>query len=772
MPEIQIPDKVTELLKPISSDSSVGQDVEGSEDFSKLNTETRETTPDYEVWIELATEILKKKSKHLRVAIWLCYGWYRTENIKGFLNGLTLILELLKIYGDKLFPEDEVARSRILLFLNSKLSPFLIKETVNIENASTIRNIQTAFQGIIAECEKQFPKNMPQLTKTKQVIDSLVKHAAEFLGTDETIVATDADDIEMIESSSVEQIAASESGEETTPEKDEIIIPDIVKELLEPITSDSPAGQAVKDSEFYFKLNSETKKPIPDYKNWIEWATEILKLENKNLRVAVWLCYAWYRTENMKGLYNGLILTLKFLQTYGDKLFPEEIDVRSRALLFFNTKLALFLNKEKVDAGNARTVKDIAMVFQRIITESEHQFPDNIPNLIKIRQVIETFSKEAEEFLQKEGNVSSKEAKKEIPKTGSRENRFTNKTQTETTKTGNTESIHTFNLTSSNAAVISLKAVLKYFFREGKDKEPVYKIPVEGYIYGISRVLRWSHVRGAPPDQDKKTQIEGPNKIRKDVLINFFNSKNWNTLIPEIEIDFLEQDGFIYWFDAQRFVVQALEQKGGDYSEAATGIKLHLALLINRVPGLLKLKYKDGETAFANKETLAWLEDEVKNLIGGSTADEILPPIMGEDYDPISKAYEAACTELPENFDNNAQAMQQAIEGDTRRKGRFLRKLNLANYCFQARQYALAKILLTQLIQKFERYQLIEWEPALCIAVWQSLFLTNIKLVEFEEDTNKKNNIEQQQEELFKKIGNFDCVLALKLLNRKPTEGE
>jgi uncharacterized protein YfeS len=115
--------------------------------------------------------------------------------------------------------------------------------------------------------------------------------------------------------------------------------------------------------------------------------------------------------------------------------------------------------------------------------------------------------------------------------------------------------------------------------------------------------------------------------------------------------------------------------------------------------------------------------------------------------------------------------MQQQISGDTRRKGRFLRQLNLANLCIEAKQFQLAKVHLLQLIDKIEEYNLAEWEQALCVAVWQSTYLVNNNLLETE-DKESKNRIENEQAKLFSKIANYDGVLAIKLSNKKLNGGK
>ena len=152
---------------------------------------------------------------------------------------------------------------------------------------------------------------------------------------------------------------------------------------------------------------------------------------------------------------------------------------------------------------------------------------------------------------------------------------------------------------------------------------------------------------------------------------------------------------------------------------------------------------------------------------GGSGSSIIMPPIMGEDYEPLTKQYETVCGILPNKFEENLDEMQKGIMTDDLRKGKFLRRLNLANYCFAAKQYDMSKINLSELSKLIDEYNLSEWEPALCTAVWQSIFLTNVKIMNDTDDEEYKLRIKKEQSELFSKIAKYNGKLALKLTNNK-----
>ena len=118
------------------------------------------------------------------------------------------------------------------------------------------------------------------------------------------------------------------------------------------------------------------------------------------------------------------------------------------------------------------------------------------------------------------------------------------------------------------------------------------------------------------------------------------------------------------------------------------------------------------------------------------------------------------------------EEMQSAIAGDTRPKGKFLRLLNLANYCYVAKKYSIARVLFSELMDKIDEYKIIEWEKALCVAVWQSTYMNNVKLLETDIKSSQKEEIEKQQAQLFDRIGKYDSVLALSLSDIQQNKGE
>jgi predicted component of type VI protein secretion system len=177
--------------------------------------------------------------------------------------------------------------------------------------------------------------------------------------------------------------------------------PQVVTELLAPIPGGSPAGgEDLSTVEAYVKLDAEMSKPAPDYANCITWATQVLRSNSKNIKVAAWLGFAWYRTEKFAGLKNGVLLAAALLEKYADKLFPANSMHRSKAVQFLNTdKVTKLLAKEQVTAQAAQDVIALNAALKRLTAICGQQFPQNGPNLTALAQVIEAHLKVASNQL-------------------------------------------------------------------------------------------------------------------------------------------------------------------------------------------------------------------------------------------------------------------------------------------------------------------------------------------------------------------------------------
>lgn len=542
-------------------------------------------------------------------------------------------------------------------------------------------------------------------------------------------------------------------------------VSDLVSELIESISNDSPCGKDATNDEEYFKLNMEFPKTVPDYKNWIDLSNVILKEKSKDLKVAVWLCFALYRSENIKGLKEGLELIYQFLKKFENNLFPENPLLKSKAVQFLNTsRVTKLLEREEITKANAEDIIAARNLSNDIIKECERLLPDNIPSLNIFSEILDTHVGTADKIL----NPPVQPEKKIIPpKPIQTEPKF----QAPFTKKEESISTATDKLLSEDDASTQLRRILNFFLETTDGGETKEKIPESLFVFGIARQIQWSNLT-LPAAEEKITNIEPPNEIIQRNIKTWFGENKFDLLIPIVESEFIKDNSeFRYWLDAQRYLVNALEKKGGNYLVPASDIKFHLARLVKRLPEFQNLKFRGGELPFADKETIKWINNEVKTVVSGNKTDEsgsiVLPPIVDKTYDHISKEYEQVVSELPKKFEDNFNKMQEEINTEKMPKGKFLRRLNIANYCYEAKQYNIAKVNLEELKKTIEELNLYEWEPTLSTAVWQSLYLTNIQLLFNTNSEIIKGQLEKEQEELFYEIARFNGILAINLEQQK-----
>jgi type VI secretion system protein VasJ len=544
-------------------------------------------------------------------------------------------------------------------------------------------------------------------------------------------------------------------------------VSEFVSEYLNPIPGNSPAGTDASNGEEYFKLNMEFPKTVPDYKNWIELSDIILKEKSKDIKIASWLCFALYRTENIKGLRNGLELVYHLLRKFGNDLFPQNPVHKSKAIQFLNTtRVTKLLEREAVNKSNASDISGIAELLNLITAECEKLLPGNVPVLQGIKNIIESHKESLQNTSTQQLPVAEK--KTEMP---AQPKPIFRQPSATAVKEESAPAAKPSRPASEDEAGTQLRRTLTYFYEVIQNNEPTERVPESFFTFGIARQLQWSTLV-LPTAEENVTNIEPPNEIIRNLVKTWIQENKNDILIPRIEMEFIKDNSeFRYWLDSQRYLVHALERKGGPYTISAEDIKYYLTRLIKRLPELQNLKFRGGEIPFAEKETIRWLNDLIRNSAAGGKSSEsesaVSTPIIDPTYDEINIEYEQAINELPKKFEDNFRIMQEKLRAEERSRGKFLRRLNMANFCYEAKQYNVAKVNLEELKVMIDELKLAEWEPALSTAVWQSLYLTNIQLLFTVENEPVRNLLENEQEELFYKIAKYNGLLAINLEQQK-----
>ena len=226
--------------------------------------------------------------------------------------------------------------------------------------------------------------------------------------------------------------------------------------------------------------------------------------------------------------------------------------------------------------------------------------------------------------------------------------------------------------------------------------------------------------------------------------------------------------------DIQRFLSIALkelarkageegdEQAKRDYESVDKAVLQETALLVERYPFIADVLYRDG-TPFADGQTKSWIEKTVKPILG-SSSQQGAAALGGAAVDDsqVSEDFEQAQELLSrQKWGEAVDLMQNGINADPNRRGRFQRRLNLASLCMDAGQAIMARPILEQLDEEIERFSLDQWEPVLSVQVWDHLKRCYQALLS--QDGQQENGVlyREKADRIFEKICRLDIRAAL-----------
>ena len=190
------------------------------------------------------------------------------------------------------------------------------------------------------------------------------------------------------------------------------------------------------------------------------------------------------------------------------------------------------------------------------------------------------------------------------------------------------------------------------------------------------------------------------------------------------------------WLDLQRFVVEACAALGDGYRSIAIAICSELRALLRDMPDLLEATLND-DTPAANRQTQAWLRELLAEPADASPPpkaahapvidDPQVPGWQKKLIDPHALAKEAMRTGQPQRA---IEILQCEIERQLSGRGRFQRKLQLAEICVAAGKDTIAQPLLDDIAAVVENHKLEDWEDRGVVAEVLCFLIQNSKKIQ------------------------------------------
>lgn len=278
--------------------------------------------------------------------------------------------------------------------------------------------------------------------------------------------------------------------------------------------------------------------------------------------------------------------------------------------------------------------------------------------------------------------------------------------------------------------------------------------------YLMVRGLRWGELRAAFQNSDM-TLLEGPpTNLRQHIKKSAIEGK-WSEVIEAAE-NAMSLPCSRGWLDLQRYVVDACVGLGDKYTPIAVAIRSELKALLRDLPQLLETALLD-DTPAANTETQAWLRELLAESTAPLPADGAAPvdaPVVENHSTPgwhrkFVDSYDLAREAMKAGQAEKAiHIMQQEVERQLSGRGRFLRKMQLAEVCISAGKTEVANPIIEDLALSIENNHLDDWEDREVVAKALVMIIKNSPRVQADEAEKLR---------LFQKVVRLDPVQAISL---------
>lgn len=571
----------------------------------------------------------------------------------------------------------------------------------------------------------------------------------------------------------------------------------LLEDIARPISDSEPAGEditrlvASPENEEWIRIYGElrelTGRVATNCESIVAISQNILIEKSKDLRIAGHLCMGLLHQKGFSGLAEGLMAYHILLEQFWDKgLFPAREAARASNIKTLDKRLGADISAKTGDneyfvpasPTDSKVIEEIRPTADAIAALLAEKVP---ARAVPMAELIRTMTARQRELGPIEKPKPEPEPEKEAepeppkPKPKSLLKRITSssKEKEDAPPKQEQEVAVAAEITSEVEAIKSVIRAVDFLIKKDTKNAASYRLRRTALWYSLPLFNPAEIDKNAKP----KTQYLPP--IGKMELEQLLQSEDWEALITQCEEVFAQRfdsgNGGSFCLDIQRFLSTALKEiikkadaEGDNRTKEAymlinKVVLQETALFVERYPWICDLLYSD-ETPFADAQTKNWVEKTVKPVLGSgsaqtqgnATGDQV------EGASQISEELEQALDLLSrQKWSDALDLMQKGIDTEPTRRGRFLRRMNLAILCLNAGQSNMARPILEQLDEEIERFSLDKWEPGICVSVWNYLRHCYQTLLEQTSKQADENPYEEKADLLFEKICRVDIRVAL-----------
>lgn len=523
----------------------------------------------------------------------------------------------------------------------------------------------------------------------------------------------------------------------------------------------------------------QRERKVADFNQVIKLAGEALATKSKDLQLAAWLTEAALKKEGFSGLREGLELLRGLVADFWETLYPEiedgDLELRAAPLEWVGAYLADGVRKTPItragfnfykfkesravgyeeqanESDSKRAARETAVAEGKITAEEfdaavqntptslyeawvgsldaslevletlnelcNQQFGEYTPGFSKLRTAVEEVRQVVNSIWQQKLDAEGRPAAEveEVAVEQPAEEQpilavSSSGAAAAPARTAPRRAVAGVEPADADDAALRLAAVAKYL-RQADGYSPAPYLMLRGF--------RWGELRGYGEAPDFAL-LAAPSTETRQQIKRLALDANWAELLEAAETAMAEPCGRA-WLDLQRYVVKACDEYG--YPAIASAIKAELKALLKDLPQLTAWTLAD-DTPTANGETLAWIRE--------FSQPEWAPAR------PAAAVEETGVTEAPDGFELAMEKVRAGRPGEaiellardvqlqTSGRGRFQRKVQLAQLCMASGHDTLAHPILEDLLEAIERHQLETWEAADMVAHALSLLYRSLE---------------------------------------------
>lgn len=447
----------------------------------------------------------------------------------------------------------------------------------------------------------------------------------------------------------------------------------------------------------------------------------------KDIRVAIYLTYAYFRKDAYQGLIKGLLLLYGMQILFADIYQPRRTPLIKNLLQWLSgdkMENAVLLCHSHLLESEYQSIKKLCELIEYTFnTQLHHEF-NELTSLLSLLSVdsIQNLTINPKEIIKKDENLTPPISSSNL----------------------STETV----LRSSQDLMGTMKAIGQFIQTQEKNQWAAFR---------LLRQFRWDLLTRLPIHQNGITKIIAPRQELMNRLESLYSKKDWQGLLEQCHAAFLEASNH-FCFDLQYLswtAMQHLPDEGG----WADILSSDLAFLLARLPGLENLSFSNNRV-FASEETLQWI-----NVYARFNQQNLEQPyvIVGDKISSDETIEEEAFTILKEQNLDKALNWLNTVRFEDCLEQEYRKQFLMARLAIQDEKVDFAISLLEKINIPFSHEPLFSWNKKLTFQVKNEL----LKLLLKKQTSNKVLNkaiIYEQVEVLMKDLVLLDPCLAHQLL--------